>query len=111
MAGSQRAAAVVVPAQEIFHRLRVKLHMVLIAAKAEDLRKLGPVYIIYLDLGTQPPQKSFIHQGARLKVGGEDNKLVKGNGELLAGAQAQEILAGFQGNDPSVQELLGRNLL
>jgi hypothetical protein len=41
MTGSKRALAVViVPAQEILHRLRVKIQMVSVAVETEDLHKL-----------------------------------------------------------------------
>ena len=63
------------------------------------------------DLVADAAQEGFVRQAVGVQIGGEDDELIEGHPELLAGVEAAEVLAGFQGIHPAVEELPGGHLL
>ena len=57
----------------------------------------------HFHLGADAPEKGVVHQAPGLKIRGEDQELVEGDGELLTGVQAEEVLAVLQRDNPAVQ--------
>ena len=63
------------------------------------------------DLVGNAAEEGLVGQVGRLQVRDEDDELLEGHLNLLAGGQRQEVVAVFQRNDPAIEQVGGRNPL
>ena len=70
------------------------------------MRRIADEYLVF-----QPPKPGLVGQVFRRDVGGEDDELVEGDLELLAGVQRQKVVSALERHDPAVDERLRQHLL
>src|SRR5581483_12202702 len=105
MAAAWLDAAPIVIVQDELDRGEIVRDAPALTNPAEDLLVLLDRWVGHFDLVSDPPQERLVDQACRVQVGGEDDELIEGYRDLLAGLEIQIVLALLQRNDPAIEEI------
>lgn len=97
--------------EKLLHHIWSPGHSHGLTGPSKDLDKLGARGVTNFDFERDASHEGLIDEFFRLKVGGEEDDLFEGNGDLLSGGKCEVVDATFERNDPAIEEFGGFDAL
>ena len=112
MAPSQRVVSQpVVSVEYVFHGIGIVSAARMLSGKLKETVKLVLVWIRKFDSIRDSAKECFVDEFRRIKIRREDNQLFEGNLNLFSASKCQEIVPGFERNDPPIKQVFRRHPL
>ena len=111
MARTEAEALAPVVREDLRERVRAILDLLACAHALEDLLVLVDGRRLDADLVADAPQEGLVDEVGRVEVRREHDEHVEGDLDLLPGVERQVVDALLERDDPTVEEILGRDAL